>query len=379
MYCKTYNKVVILILVNILCLYQSCITEYTQEGVEAPENILVVDGTITNNETIIELSWGIGLNEDFRHMEVIDNAILSVECDNGTIYANTNYIGEGKYSIETGDLHADNKYRLKIILNGEEYNSSYLAPFMTPEIDSISWSKKGEGQPVWITVSTHDPADQSRYYRWQYNEIWEFKSELFANYGKLDGVTMPFDLLSHNNTYYCWERDSSKIFILDSSEKLAENIVSQKKLTEIEPSDEKISLLYYISVKQYQIRKEAYTYYSNLQKNVEQTGSIFSPMPAEIRGNITCESEPGRLVVGYIEVSVCCIKEQFLPELTEKAYEPEPKQCVLFITEDHTMPGYAVYFYDPMIPPTLYAPIKCVNCTTRGTKNKPDFWPTESM
>jgi len=357
----------------------SCVSDY-EPSADSLSGILVVESVISDNETIVRLSRSIGFNEDFSSSNVINNAVVSVEGDNGMVYSEVKYDGNGEYILKTPVLDLSTKYRLHIILDNEVYQSEYLSPLPTPEIDDIGSMKKGPGEPVFITVSTHDESkDGSRYYRWSYNEIWEFKSPLFANYGTIDGKEMPFDLTTPYNTFFCWGRDSSKIVLTGTSEKLSENIISNKRIVEIDPSDEKISLLYYIDVKQFQLRKESYDYLANIQKNIEQSGSIFSPIPYEMKGNIECVTDTDIPVIGYVEVSKITSKSTFMPDIIS-FYEPPVYDCVTLTTLDSLIPGNLIV-QKPYHPsdPTWYAPARCVNCLTRGTKNKPEFWPTDSQ
>ncbi|MDH6305133.1 hypothetical protein M2459_002230 [Parabacteroides sp. PF5-5] len=355
--------------------FSGCITEFTPEGIEEVSDLLIVDGAITDSVSTILLSHSVGLSEYLTGNEGIENAQLYVEAENGKRFDGV-HEGKGTYTIATGALDTNTRYRLRISLKGNEYQSSFLAPLITPEIDSIAPTKKGQGEPVFMCVNTHDPLNQSRYYRWSYEENWEIKAELFANAGYVEnGPPNYFSLSNSNNTYYCWGKNRSRILILATTEKLSDNIVYQKRLVEIPSDNEKLSVLYYIKVKQNILRKEAYDYFSNLQKNVEQTGSIFSPVPSEMKGNIECINNPELPVIGYIEVSTTVQKDLFVPE-NYGLYESPYRSCSNLVTDD---PEFAppVYAYYEYMPPShvTYAPRRCVDCTTRGTKNKPDFWP----
>jgi hypothetical protein len=287
-----------------------------------------------------------------------------VECDDGVLYQ-SQYIDEaGAYKIETGDLDPAKKYRLRVWAEGEEYVSEFLNPLKTPQIDSISWEKEAKAKPIYITISTHDPLDQSRYYRWSYKEDWEFRAEIFAPTSSSD----PW-----GNTFYCWASDASKSFLLGSTERLSENVIAKKRLIEISPDADKISELYRISVTQYQIRQEAWQYYANLQKNVGSTGGIFAPVPSEMKGNVRCVSNPETEVIGYVEVSIAVTRTQFMPDLSLYAYEP-PRTWCYTLTSSDPLSGYGIAVQGP---PPLYAPMSCLDCRLRGTKNKPEGWPTD--
>lgn len=356
--------------------FQACIVEYVPTGIEEVSDLLIVDGTITDNESVFKLGRSIGLTEDFTGNETVNNASLFIETEDGERMDGV-FRGKGLYVVPTGTLDVNKKYRLRISVEGEEYESTFLSPLLTPEIDSISPMKKGKGEPVFMCVNTHDPLNQSRYFRWSYKEHWEVKAELYANAELIDGVPHYFDLYSSNNIYYCWGKDSSRVILLASSEKLSENIISQKRLVEIPCDDDKLSILYYIAVEQIQLRKESYDYFNNLQKNIEQTGSIFTPIPSEMKGNIRSATNPDLPVIGYIEVSTTTRKDLYIPE-KQGLYEEPRRTCSLEITDDPTL-SLPLFQYNP--PEILYAPTYCIDCRSKkyASKNKPDFWPTDHL
>jgi len=356
-----------------------CITDYEHKGIQSIEDIFVVEGTITNDTTLIKLSKTVGIENYFMGDEYITNAMVSVENDKGNSFAGI-HVSKGEYLIENGDLQEGTPYRLRIAWEGEEYVSTYLTPVFTPEIDSISVLKKEKGAPVEICVSTHEPHNQSRYFRWKYKEHWEVHASLMATVGyeRIDGKEefVTYDLFSSNNKYYCWGVDSSKVLILDSSEKLSENRIAQKRIIEMEPSDDRLSELYYIKISQEMLRKEAFDYFFNLQKNMDGTGGLFSQMPSEMKGNITCTTNPEKTVIGYIEVATTTTMERYIS--SAEVYERPYDYCFNASTED---PNSGLVLYQQDLSGTFYAPNACIDCRTKSkaSKNKPDFWPTNKL
>ncbi len=346
-----------------------CITEYEAKEINETVDILIIEGTITNDTTYVMLSKAVPLVNEINDMIYIDNATLYVECNDGTQSINSIAEGQGKYLIKTGKLNDNCQYRLKIFIDEKEYQSEYLSPLITPEIDSISWVKEGKGKPVYICVSARDSRNQSPYYLWSYKEDWEFKTRLRASAFRDNGIIII--ATSQNNHYYCWQSDKSHTLLLGETSKLNDNVISEKRLIEMEPTDDKLSELYHISVTQNLIRKEAYDYYANLQKNIEQTGSLFSPIPSEMRGNITCVANPEMHVVGYIEVSTTSRNKRFIWK-SEGIYEEPYSPCIKQI--DAAVVANTIYMYSS-IGEHSYAPRECVDCTVKGTKKRPDFWP----
>lgn len=341
-----------------LCLVLSgCITEYEATGIDEVADILVVEGMITDDESYIRLSHSVQLTNENNSLvsSYINDAKVYIECDDATQLNNTQSLGNGQYSIITGKLDSNQKYRLKILIEEYEYCSDYSFPLKTPEIDSIVYVKKGLGQPVHIYVATHDTENKILYYRWSYKEDWEINSVI-----QIDNVPR-----------YCWNKANNKSILLGTAEKTIDGRTAGK-ITEIMPFDKRLSVLYRINVTQNAISKRAYDYFSNIKKNIELTGSIFTPVPAELKGNITCITDPDRPVIGYVDVSITTNNHRYISRQIDNLYEPL-SDCIS-IRDD---PDGDTFIPDDYIKinEDTYAPAQCVDCTYHGTEQKPDDWP----
>jgi len=373
----------------ILC---GCITEYEPTGVEELADILVVEGIITDDETTITLSRSLSLSGESGYSSssplYVDNAEVYVECDDGTQFLADLFAisRNGKYTIKTGKLNPERKYRLKIEIEEMDYNSGdcqldvwggitcptktceyssdFAYPIITPEIDSIFWTKRGRGQPVNIHVATHSPNFEVLYYRWSYKEDWEVNSTYYL-------VNYPF---------YCWGSGGSRELLLGSAEKTVFGRVMDR-LIEMSPSDRKLSVLYRIDVKQNVISKRAYDYFANIKKNAELSGSIFAPVPSELRGNITCTTDQDRPVIGYVDISTTTQKLRYIRSW--EVYERPRSDCDLVPRDsllkwyNGEIPDHYVVYPEPppSAPVETYVPIQCVDCSYYATARKPDDWP----
>ena len=354
-----------LLLCLILC---GCITEYKPKGIDEVAEILVVEGIITDDESYITLSRSVTMSEadaSWMSTQYVRNASVFVECDDNTRIAgypdyNAGFNG-GRYVIHTGKLNPERQYRLQIEIDAIEYRSEFSYPMQTPEIDSIFWMKRDRGQPVMIYVATHDPEGQIQFYRWSYKEDWEYHSDVY-----LDGY--PF---------YCWSMSSNKDIMLGSTEKTVIGKLMDKVI-EISPYDRKLSYLYRIDIKQNLISKKAYDYFSNIKKNTQQTGSIFAPIPSELRGNISCVTDPVRPVIGFVDVSSTTQKQQYIRHngIYESSYDDE---CEIYdlpqLLEMYERIPPDFVEYEPKAKPPTYVRQKCVECTHYGgSTQKPEDW-----
>ena len=193
----------------------ACVSEYEPSSIE------------------IRLSRSVKILDDFGEEESITDANVFIECDQGFTFEPVSVSEEGVYILKVDKLEPAYKYRLSINWNDKEYKSEYLSPLDTPAIDSISVESPASEKTVYICVTTHDNELEPTYYKWSYREIWEFNADLFANAGYLNDKFYMFERHTSQNTYYCWGRDSSKVMLLATTDKLTENLIYEKELIEI--------------------------------------------------------------------------------------------------------------------------------------------------
>ncbi len=362
---------------------QGCISDFIPQNAAQNPNILVVDGTITNGETIIKLSESKSLDDISITINFINDAIVYIETSGGLLSDAATLTDPGNYVISNVILNTDSMYRIRISYDNRTYVSTFASPLITPQIDSLSWRKQATGQPVEIMVHTGDKLNQSHFYRWTFNEIWEYTSPLYANVGFVDGVLVFYDEregpldddLHYNEKYYCWRRGVSNFLILESTARLKDNIIRNKVIHEISPTNNRLSELYYIEVKQHLISKEAYEYFSNLQKNAEEMGSLFAPIPSETRGNMYC-LEDDIPVIGFVDVSTNTTAHMYIYR-TDRLYERPNSRCELYFEQ---VPGTLPYFFSEHDGVIIYATNECIDCTLLGgSKDKPSFWPNNHL
>ena len=352
---KVQGYVILFLICLVLC---GCITEYIPTGIKTVEGILVVDGIITGDETCITLSRSLNIIKMYYPDEVdiyVNNAGVYVECDDGTRMKG--YSNGFQYIIKTGTLNPERQYRLKIEIDESEYCSEYLYPAPTPEIDSLFWMKRSQGQPVMIYVTTQTPDSSIMYYRWSFKEEWEINSRYYS-------VLFP---------YYCWNFHHHEELLVGSAERTTFGSLTAK-IAEIHPSDRKLSVLYRIDVKQNAISKRGYEYFSNIINIDRQIGSIFAPIPSELRGNLICTTDPGKLVIGHVDVSSTAQKRIYIPNSVS---EYVPTGCKAYFLYELSPTGFSesIYTFWAEVEGGKFVPFNCVDCTYYGTEQKPEDWP----
>ena len=379
-----------------------CITEYHPKGLDEIANVLVVEGVITDDETLVILSRSINLTEVVVTDSYIRNARVYVESDDGASFDAENN-NDGTYTVFNGKLDTERMYRLKIILGSHVYYSEYSQPILTPEITDVFWTKRGRGQPVLINVSTQSVDNQILYYRWSYREDWEYTADFFWHVPErcqnpVCAAELPADkdncpqcgaTIVKSYPFYCWGRSTNRGFIISSAERTTFGRVIEQ-IAEIVPADARLAMLYRITVKQNAISKQAYEYFTSVRKYSQDMGSIFSPVISELNGNIICITDRDRPAIGYVEVSTTAQRSLYISQSDDLYEAPDifklctplteieicarlrlSMHCHLWkITDD-----YILYDYDPHSHQPRYIDVYCVDCTLYGgVTEKPDDW-----
>ncbi len=349
---------------------------------------LVVEGFINGGQgpTTITLSRSVKLYDAVNTIYEL-NAIVTIESESNEYFPVLEN-GNGVYTSASLNLNSNEKYRLHIVTADQKEYASDFVPFKhTPDIDSISWQRENDGLKIY--VSTHDPLNNTRYYKWDYEETWEIHSR-YLSYADFvtDPVTGQITSVASRNPapdpalYRCWQSVISTGINLGTTEKLNNDII-YLPLVFIEPASEKLSILYSIYIKQYALSNEAYLFFQKIKKNTEQVGSVFDPQPSELKGNIHCITDPGEIVIGYVDISEEKTQRIFISaaEVPDWGYRPPCSEILIKNKPDSIFGlGYvptdvASYGVGNRIE-TFHASSEfCVDCRTRGTNIKPSFWP----
>ena len=347
----------------------------------ANQNFLVVDGFINNgtDSTIITLSRTRNVGDTVSAIPEL-HAHLMVEKNGGILYSLQELAG-GKYGSPGQQLDHSSKYRLRIVTaQGKEYLSDDLPVKETPPIDSISNVANSEG--VTFQVNSHDPNNNTKYYKWEYEETWEYHSAFESNLEYVNGAVV--DRPPAHGIFICYQNTKSTSIFLGSSANLAEDVIYRSPLVTIPRNSSQISVKYSLLVKQYALSQEAFTYWQNIKKTTEQLGSIFDAQPSQFKGNIHSVADAAEPVLGYMSAYSRQEKRIFITQEEVKPWNFIGPQCELSIPAQDQWNYYVTNF--GFIPVTSSGPPMarviqwseglCVDCRIRGgTTVKPVFWP----
>lgn len=359
----------------------SCIEPYQPDVIQVAHNYLVVDGFINSKgTTTVRLSRAVppaGANIPPGEK----NARIQIEEEGGPQYPLTE-AADGNYKSQPLQLNPTRRYRLRIrTAAGQEYVSAFEQNKITPPIDSVSWEVQPDGLQIY--VNTHDPKQNTRFYRWKYEETWEYTTPYYSILEYKDAQIQD----RRENINLCYRGGSSAGITIGATTQLSQDVVSEYPLVKLPDNSLKIKHKYSILVKQYAQSKEAYSYAEALKKNTENIGTLFDPLPSQLTGNIQCLSNPGEPVIGYVNVTSEEVKRIFIrrPQLPT-TWRPldEYTFCTLdtiLLSEVATtfpvgsvIPVTEAYGEMGLLIGYTASAVDCVDCRVRGTNVKPAFW-----
>jgi hypothetical protein len=361
-------------LIALLFLLISCREPFSPHQQEESAFFLVVEGMLnTTGKTVIRLSKTLPVGKKFV-IDYEDKAKVWLENELGASQAFLEQ-AKGEYHLGQFTLSGE-KYRLVIETSDrKKYVSSYIMLQLNPPIDDITWTRDADG--VHLFLNTTGDREHSRHYRWEYEETWEFhtfKTDFkyvwpspIRQGGHIERRTKPEDRLP----FVCWQSNKSTNVNLLSTAGLTNNTIHQKPIVDISNNSWKLSTRYSVLVKQYALTEQGYIYWQRLRDNTEKLGSVFDPLPSEIKGNIYSLSNPEEQVIGFFEACNFQSKRIFIDE-SEVPGWLDDRNCVTRLTGE----PFDFYFSGAYTPTGegVGAKTECVDCRKMGTPVKPAFW-----
>ncbi|SFB56245.1 DUF4249 domain-containing protein [Algoriphagus aquimarinus] len=381
------NRLVVLI---VLCvaLVSGCREPFEPDIKAADLTVLVVEGYLDTEglPSQLRLSYTRNIQSDDSSQPSYPSAEVYLESASGMDYPLTD-LGGGVYEFSY-DIPENDNYTLRIIANdGKTYTSELIKPILTPEIIDVGFEKNESGVEVYLTTKGDQNADD---FLWTYEETYAYRPRISTSFiydpAVEDVVTRSFE----QRTNMCYRGGVSADLILETSSRFEDQFVFRQSITQIPQNDERLSVRYSILISQKALDKKASEFWEILRKNTNDLGSIFSPLPSNIRGNIKNDQDPTLPVVGFVSLGTVR-QERYFIDVREvvpwRADVPEYYEC--YIESDTVLvekygQAFASGSFVPVVPIVLdgaYTPIgyqgaprRCTDCTLRGTNVKPDFW-----
>ncbi len=294
-------------------------------------------------------------------------------------------IGLGTYLFER-NIDEKQNYILEIELSsGERYVSEQMYPIVTPEIIDAGFKRDEEGVEVFVSTQGNANADD---FLWTFEETWIYRPRIRSPYIYVSELRDVRDRKEAEQNSLCFKTEPSPGILLETSSRFRDQVVFQKTITEIPVGNERIMERYSILVSQKGLASKDVPFWEILKKNTEDIGSIFSPLPSLIGGNIKSLDAAKNPVIGQVSLGVIRQKRVYI-NLTEVSpwnyLDPKFNDCAIG-DEAVLRSDYQVIFGNGAVVPARplmvgttivgYYPSskRCTDCTLYASKTKPSFW-----
>ncbi|HOK74412.1 MAG TPA: DUF4249 domain-containing protein [Bacteroidales bacterium] len=364
----------ILIFLFLLVPASGCIEEFIPD-VEETKEMIVVEGLVTdqNRTNKVKISKSLPIGRALARKPVRAAKVTIID-DLGFV-TTLKETDPGIYSTDSTSFRGvvGRKYALRIESSGFIYETDYIEMKPVPPIDSLYWEKIlitqsdnpaeiEEGCKIYL--DTHDPNRKCFYFRWEYEETWEF--------------WLPYQVPNNR----CWVTEKSDRIMIKNASIYNQPKVTKFPVTFITNETDRLKVRYSILVKQYSLNADEYKFWEKIQNVSENVGSLYDVIPMAIKGNIRCTNKPSETVLGYFSVSAVTEKRIFIKDWFKGIpnfywYCPTDTIFGRLPEEGRNVTWWVIEDGSSYRPPYWVTTIhrECADCTTRGTNIKPSFWP----
>lgn len=329
-------------LYNIICILYLLLTsceEIYRPSLDNTENILVVEGLITNENKShkIYLSRTKTFNATTNQPE--SEAIIYVTNTKGEVFSfKENEYVAGCYQSDSTVFQAQigEKYTLTIETSGKIYKSS------EQELLPIADSSNVYGSHKIIDMYKY-VGDEFKLYNLEGGDFvatLNLKNDPYPYYRFYNKILVEYTEISPKDSlYYCWKKyDPNEFFNINNLEYNNSGIYQHNLgffpldtdfygvvlgveiFKDVYFYTYRYIYVYIVSLKQYHINKDIYEIYKSANKQLEAEQRMFDPIASQVKGNIVCVTNPSEKVFGLFEASSISISTYRIDPVVTSSY-----------------------------------------------------------
>ena len=298
-------------------LLSACVERIVLDESLSGEALLVVDGEVTNaaGPYRVRLTYTSPTLEAYEGAELTGAEVYLTDQEGNRTELVEAGGDVGTYATDSTSFRGEvgTTYQLHIMTpSGKTYASVPETLLPVSPVDSVYFrlesrpkvSTLGTITDEWglqFYVETANQEDQRAYYRWQWVSTFEFPTSIIPTNGPPSGAPSVCYLTSF----------PTRAIRLASVQGLRSGRIRQA-LNFVIISGRQLQNRYSLLVRQYALTERAYTYWQNVQEQVDSGGGLFDPPPSPIVGNIYNVNDERETVLGYFRASGIAEKRIFV-------------------------------------------------------------------
>ncbi|MCB0805970.1 MAG: DUF4249 domain-containing protein [Bacteroidales bacterium] len=374
----------------LIVLVTSCEDPYWPELDNSYQNLLTVEGMITNGNGPFEVKLSNSTGFENAVYSPLPGCTVFILDENGNEYQL--FESEiGNYRSVPGELIGEvgKAYKLRIRKpDGNTYESEFGTIPDPVGIDTVyaqvEYGSNGSfpfdipGYQFYISSEESDGSDFNL--RWLMEQTWEYDVDFLIYYfynGSLHDFPDPDSLKT------CWKTESVPSVFVAGTHELSQPLIENYPLHYIQFDNRIFSKKYSLLVRQLTISDAALEFWEDVKEQNTEGGSLYTHLPYQIRGNVHNIKDNTEPVLGYFHTagidslrifvnrpppivpmyySNCMLQQLDYEEYGMMFRTNDPREWPKYVT---TGPGGA------RAVPNTY----CIDCRTGGGKTeKPAFW-----
>ena len=370
-----------------------CVDEFWPELNDKYDNLLVVDGMITNAPGPYTISLSHSSTLIYPKYFPLTGYEVIITDDNGNSETLTEQ-EEGTYRSASDGMQGEIGRSYKMIIHdpaGKTYESDFEKLIAPVEIDTIYTNveyRENDNFPMSIPgyqfyIGTKPGLVDTNYIRWQLEQTYQYEAD-FLIYFYYDGTLHPFPKTDSLQT--CWKTTPVYSIFCATTAGLTDPIITDFPLHYVSFDQRDFSIKYSLLINQLTLGEKAFEYWQQVNKQNTAGDGLYSQVPYQIRGNIHNIADESEPVLGYFQAAGIDQKRIFMDrppaifpmyypvcELTQPDYEEygwmfrvrDWREWPIYVTVDANN--------------ARAVPVKaCVDCQKNGGSIvKPDFWEDE--
>ena len=367
----------------LMLLFSHCVQEFEPSS-QGYDNLLVVEAFLSNGNESFEVKLSRSTTIDTSAFIPEYGAQVSLTDDIGEKHTLSETSSGIYQSMEQLNAQVGRSYQLHIqTASGKSYESSEVIMRKTPVIDDLRYEfqeKPNGEQGVQFYVNAHDDENKTWYYRWEWDETWEFMTP-YDSYLLWEDDMLK---LRDERINICWKFGNSTTIEISTSKNLSSDFISDYPLLFVSTMTDRLKFEYSLNVRQYALSAESYTFWDELKKTTENLGTLFDPQPSVIKGNMYNINDDNEVVLGYFDASEVHEQRIFINnrDLPPAQYPNYYSYCYDSIDSYNRIPAMIKANWmlvtetinEAGFPAYLFSIPSCIDCRIYGTNKKPDYW-----
>lgn len=348
--------------------------------------VLIVDGAITDlpGPYTVKLSLSSGILASDQ--QAVEGARVTIVEEGGEQETLTES-QPGHYTTSANGIQGTpgKSYKVRIQLSdGTPYESEYQRMPSSIGIDSVGADLEYQYLSIdepdvpgyQFHVTTESAENPESYLMWSLEATYQYRADFTIDYLYSSQGVRPYPNPTEFRT--CWRTDQVNEIFTFNTAVLAQPVIEQLPLHFARADEREVSIRYSLLVRQFTLSEEAYTFWNNLQRQIESQETLYNTQPFQIRGNLFNVNDPEETVLGYFMVAGQDEQRVFVDhpselELTYSYCGPDYRSYGL-IGLIHPS-NWPIYIYEDEAGDRALANDECFDCRELGgSTTQPAFW-----